>query len=142
MKNLFSTILIGLMASIQLVAQNPLGMWRSVDDKTGQAKSIIEIYEHQGEVHGKITQLLQKPQDSKCEKCSGDKKGQPVVGMTILWGLKAKDAKWSDGAILDPESGKEYKCTIWFENNKNTELKVRGYHWSGIYRTQTWYRVK
>lgn len=142
MKYLFSIILISILSGTNLVAQNPLGLWRTVDDKTGQAKSIIELYEYQGEIHGKITQLILKPQDSKCDKCSGDKKNQPLAGMTILWGLKAKDAKWGDGDILDPESGKEYNCTIWFENNKNTELKVRGYHWSGIYRTQTWYRLK
>lgn len=128
---------------LQLPAQSsPVGTWKTIDDKTGEAKSHIEIYETGGKLYGKIVELLRKGPDTVCEKCPGSKKDKKLVGMVIVEDLERKDDYWKNGSILDPESGKEYGCSIWFEDDATDELQVRGKHWTGLYRTQTWYRVK
>ncbi len=125
------------------IAQStPVGVWKTIDDKTGEAKSHIEIYETEdGKLQGKIIKLLQKPEDTTCSACPDDKKDQPLMEMVIVWGLKTYKDYWSYGKILDPENGKIYKCSVWLEDN-NT-LKVRGYvGFSALGRSQKWYRVE
>jgi uncharacterized protein (DUF2147 family) len=127
--------------SLNINAQNPIGIWKTIDDKTGEAKSHIEIYQTGNKYFGKIVKLLKSEPTKKCDKCPGTKKGKPLLGMLILENLTAHDDYWKNGTIMDPESGKEYGCSMWFEKNNDKELKVRGKHWTGIFRTQTWYRV-
>jgi uncharacterized protein (DUF2147 family) len=133
-----------LLIAVLLQAQSPAGTWKTIDDATGQAKSYIEIVESGGLFSGKVTKFLRADADPnrKCDKCTDSRKGQLILGMTILKSLRKTGAEWKGGTILDPEKGQEYKCTIWFEAGKTDVLNVRGYHWSGLWRTQTWYRVK
>ncbi len=136
------TVLSLLISTVCLTAQSPIGIWKTIDDNTGEAKSHVEIYEQGGKTYGKIVKLLQKDPDTKCKECTGAKKNQPLIGLVIVENLKKVKDYWGKGIIMDPENGKEYGCSIWFEDGKNEELKVRGKHWTGIYRTQTWYKVK
>ena len=124
-----------------LSAQSPVGVWKTIDDNTKEARSHVEIYEQGGKLYGKIIKLLDEDPSSLCEKCKGPKKNKPLIGLVIIEDLKTKKDYWAKGTILDPENGKEYGCSIWFEKDNNTQLKVRGKHWTGLYRTQTWYRV-
>ncbi|MEM1322575.1 MAG: DUF2147 domain-containing protein [Bacteroidota bacterium] len=127
--------------SVALQAQSPVGIWKTVDDKTGEEKSHVEIYEKDGRFYGRVVKLLQRPADTICPECPGDKKDQPVLGMEILWDLKAHKDYWSYGRILDPENGKTYKVSLYLE--KANELRVRGYiGFSALGRNQTWLRVK
>lgn len=124
-------------------AQNaPTGKWKTMDDKSGEARSHIEIYEQDGLYFGKIVKLLDEDPAILCEKCPGEKKNQPVIGMVIIENMKPFKDYWRKGNILDPESGNEYGCSIWFQDGNKDVLKVRGKHWTGLYRTQTWYRIK
>ena len=120
----------------------PVGVWKTIDDETGEAKSHVEIYKKDGAYYGKIVKLLQRSPDAVCEKCDGEKKNQPILGMVIIQDLEPHKDYWKKGSILDPESGNEYNCSIWFEEGEQDKLQVRGKHWTGLYRTQTWYRVK
>ena len=119
-----------------------VGQWKTIDDETGSAKSIVEITEENGQIVGKILKLFKKPeedQNPKCDKCSGDKKDKPVIGMTILWDLKKKgDSNWADGQILDPKNGKTYSCKAeLLEEGK--KLKVRGFIGISLLgRSQVW----
>lgn len=128
----------------QLAAQSnsPLGVWKSIDDKTGEAKSHVELYQKNGKTYGKVVKILTDKPNAKCDDCKGEKKGQPVLGLTIIENMTEVDGTWRNGTITDPESGNVYACVIWQESDKPNELKVRGKHWTGIYRTQTWYKVK
>ena len=131
-----------LMLNVSAFAQSsPLGTWKTIDDATGDAKSHVEIYEENGKLFGKVTKLLQRDPSTLCEKCPGDKKNKPVLGMLIIEDLQPVKDYWKKGSIMDPENGNEYGCSIWFEDGKSDELKVRGKHWTGLFRTQTWYRV-
>jgi uncharacterized protein (DUF2147 family) len=135
---------IQLFVVVLLQAQSPIGTWKTIDDATREAKSYIEISESGGLFSGKVTKFLRADADPnrKCDKCTDSRKGQLILGMTIVKSLRKSGAEWKGGTILDPEKGQEYKCTIWFEGGKTDVLQVRGYHWSGLWRTQTWYRVK
>ena len=142
MKQLFFSVFFLAVAAALSAQSSPVGVWKTIDDATGEAKSHVEIYEKEGVLHGKIVKLLQKAPDTLCESCPGDKKNKPVLGMIILEDLQPYKDYWRKGSILDPESGNEYGCSVWFENGNAQELKVRGKHWTGLYRTQTWHRVK
>lgn len=124
-----------------MCSQTLIGKWKTIDDETGQAKSIIEIYEQNGLYFGKITSLLQKDDQGKvCEKCSGADKNKPIEGLIILKNLKKEGKSFEGGHILDPKSGKIYKCEISFVHEN--EIKVRGYIGiSLIGRNQVWKRV-
>ena len=132
--SLFATI-------IHAQVSTPIGVWKTIDDVTGEAKSHIEIYEQNDMLHGKVVKLLQRGPDTICELCTGDKKNQPLIGMVILEGMKPNKKNWANGRIMDPENGKYYKCKIYMENDN--KLKVRGY--IGIElagRNQYWERVE
>lgn len=119
-----------------------VGTWKTIDDETGEAKSHVEIYQQNGKFYGKIIKLLAADPGVLCDKCDGKKKDKPVMGMVIVDGLQVYKDYWKKGTILDPKSGNEYKCSMWFEEGQTDALKVRGHHWTGLYRTQTWYRVE
>ena len=130
------------MGGLQAQDGSPFGVWKSIDDKTGEAKSHVEVYQKNGKMYGKIIKILTDKPNAKCDDCKGDKKGQPVMGMVIIEGMQEVDGAWRNGSILDPQNGNVYGCVIWLEKDEPNELKVRGKHWTGIFRTQTWYRVK
>ena len=141
-KSVIPVVFILLFLFYNLIAQSPAGVWKTIDDDTGESKSHVEIFEQNGAYFGKVVKLLKSDPGTICDECKGDKKDKPVLGMVILESMQATDYYWSKGTIMDPENGKEYGCSIWFEGGKMEELKVRGKHWTGLYRTQTWYRVK
>ena len=122
---------------------NPVtGIWKTIDDKSGQAKSLVKISEQNGVLFGQILKIYPQAwegEDPICIQCPAPKKDTKIVGMTIAWGFTKKEKKWEDGKILDPGNGKTYLCSIWLEN-ENT-LKIRGY-WGPFFRTQTWKRIK
>ncbi|NRD24069.1 DUF2147 domain-containing protein [Winogradskyella litoriviva] len=124
-----------------LSAQSVLGKWKTIDDSTGKARSIIEIYESDGKIYGKIIELINpKSNNPLCKQCKGDKKNQPIIGLIIIDGLSKNDDVYEDGTILNPENGKTYDCRLKFEDDEDT-LQVRGYL-AFFYKTQYWKRIK
>lgn len=117
------------------------GKWKTIDDETGKEKSIVEIFKKSdGKYYGKIVQLLQKPENNNCVKCTDDRKNKPLIGLEIIRGLKKDGDEFTGGSITDPKKGKSYKCTIKRDGDK---LDVRGYiGLSFIGRSQTWHKVK
>lgn len=124
---------------------SPLGKWKTIDDVTKKPKSIVEITEKDGMLEGKILKLFREPteeQNPKCDKCSGERKDKPIIGMNILWNLKKEGSKWSDGSILDPKNGSRYNSTIKVVDS-GKKLDVRGYIGISLLgRTQTWERAE
>lgn len=138
MKKLLATFVLSLF-SVMSFAQIE-GKWKTIDDQTNQAKSIVEIYKKSdGKYYGKISQLLAKPANANCVACKDDRKNKPLVGLEIIRGLEKDGNEFTDGTITDPKSGKTYKCTITRDGDK---LNVRGYvGFSLLGRTQTWQKV-
>src|SRR3989440_9922917 len=93
---------------------SPVGTWKTVDDETGRPKSIVRITEQDGELSGKGLQVLESPEGPHplCRRCEGERKDQPVEGMTILWGAKKDGASWRGGPNLDPQKGRTYRRTL------------------------------
>ncbi|HUR89109.1 MAG TPA: DUF2147 domain-containing protein [Ramlibacter sp.] len=122
-----------LFGAVSAFAQmSPVGLWRNIDDKTGEVKAEIRIVESNGAVSGRIEKVLKKDAkpDEKCGKCEDDRKDKPMVGLEIIRGAK----------ILDPENGREYRLELTpIEGGKT--LQVRGF-FGPFYRTQTWLRAQ
>jgi uncharacterized protein (DUF2147 family) len=113
-----------------------LGKWKTVDE-SGEEKSIIEIFERDGKVHGKIVKIFtQENPDPICDECPEDdpRHRKKIIGMEIIKDMQQGDNEYSGGSILDPQEGKIYRGKLWLEEGG---LKVRGY-WGPFYRTQTW----
>jgi len=127
------------------LAQNasPAGAWKNIDDKTGKPKALIRISEENGVLTGKIEKLYRpadQDQNPKCVKCSDARKDQPIIGMTILSGLKKDGDEYTGGDILDPQEGKTYRSKAKLIDN-GSKLEVRGYVGAPMFgRTQTWQR--
>jgi len=139
MTRLFVLFLLCL-SSIAANGQSPLGIWQTVDDTDGVAKSYIEIFEKEDQLYGKVIKLLPAATSTHCHKCKGEDRGRSLIDMEILKDLLPEGDKWSGGKILDPAKGKEYSCQISLEDD-NT-LKVRGFIGNPLFgRTQYWYRV-
>lgn len=122
----------------------PVGLWRTWDDKTGEAKSEVRISDNAGVLSGKVEKLVRKGADQKavCKPCTDDRKDQPLVGLEIIRGAKKAEGKavWEDGKILDPENGSTYTLRLTpVEDGK--KLDVRG-SIGPFGRTQTWTRVE
>lgn len=140
MKNVLSTLVLTVLTVFTIQAQTITGKWKTIDDETGEAKSIVEITEKNGKYYGKILEILTDKKDAKCDKCPGADKGKPIKGLTIIKGLKKDGSSYTGGTITDPGSGKEYKCAI--KLNGTNKLDVRGYVGiQALGRTQTWVRV-
>ena len=116
------------------------GMWKTIDDRDGSEKSVIEIYEQGGKLHGRVTKLLDGATYTTCDRCPGDQKGKPLVGMTIIHDLVKTPTGGTDGKVMDPNNGKTYDCYV--ELVSPDRLKLRGYIGvSALGRSQIWHRV-
>lgn len=127
----------------QALAASPLGVWKTIDDETGQPKSLVQITENNGLLQARIVKLFRKPDEDQnplCVKCDGERKNQPVIGMTILWGLRADGEKYSGGHVLDPKKGKIYNASLKVASD-GKQLEMRGFlGFSLLGRTQVWLR--
>lgn len=123
-------------------AQSIAGRWTTIDDNTGEQKSVVEIVEKDGKLYGKVIKIFIKPgedPDPVCDDCPEDdpRFNKKIIGMEIIKDMRKSGNEYTDGDILDPEVGKIYRCKLWMEDG---DLKVRGY-WGPFYRTQTWKKV-
>ena len=137
-------ILSAIIGSAALASElSPVGLWKTIDDKTGAPRGLVRIVEVKGEYQGKVEKIFPKPgedPDPKCEKCGGARHNQPVIGMIILWGLTKQGDDYQGGQILDPENGNVYRATMKLDG-RGGKLSVRGFiGFSLLGRTQTWVR--
>ena len=144
MKNTILISLILLFVNTGLNGQSVFGKWKTIDDETKKAKSIVEIYEHNGKLYGKILELFREPDedpDPVCDDCDqdDDRYNKKVVGMEIIRAMEKDDDEWEDGTILDPKNGKVYDCKLWVDEDDPNILNVRGYI-AFFFRTQIWLR--
>ncbi len=135
------TILLWIMISISLHAQvnQILGDWKTVDDKTGERRSVVTIYKaSDGLYYGKISRMLMyRELDLKCEACQGEDKNAPIEGLVIIRGMRAENGQLVGGKVLDPESGKFYYGKIYLKDGNlvlRGSLDKRGF----LGRNQTW----
>jgi len=120
-----------------------LGKWKTIDEEN-EPKSVVEIFQKDSLLYGKIIKLYRKPGediDPSCIECASDdpRYKKKVIGMEIMKDMKKTgENEYSEGTILDPSNGRVYSCKIWLEEGK---LKIRGY-WGPFFRTQAWHRLQ
>jgi uncharacterized protein (DUF2147 family) len=124
----------------------PVGSWHSIDDKTGELKSLVVISESAGVLTGHIAQLLRKEADQKavCKDCPDDRKDQPLLGLELIRGAKQVEGKnvWEGGTIVNPEGGTVYQLRM-TPIEGGQKLQVRGFvGFALLGKTQTWVRVQ
>ncbi len=138
MKLCLFMILLGLNS---VSAQSIFGKWKTVDDNDIE-KSIVEIYEENGEVFGKVTRILKDDErDKRCTECKDEQKDQKIEGMVIIKNLTKDEGKYANGEITDPENGKTYDAEVWLDEENPDRLKVKG-SLLVFSKTQEWKRVK
>jgi len=136
------TVLLVSLLCLPALAADAAGRWRTIDDETGQAKSIVEIERSADGVYsGKIIELFNPSRpDPACDKCSDDRKDQPITGMDIIRNMRANGSDaYSGGTILKPDEGKVYKSKMKLIDN-GAKLEVSGCVLF-ICRSQTWERI-
>ena len=143
MRKLFILLMImcGICAHVGAQVGAILGEWKTVDDKTGEQRSVVTIYKgSDGLYYGKVSRLLMYQElDLKCEACQGEDKNAPIEGLVIIRGMKAENGQLVGGKVLDPESGKFYYGKIYLKDGKlvlRGSLDKRGF----LGRNQTWVR--
>lgn len=117
-----------------------IGVWFNTE-KTAQ----IEIMENDAELIGKIIWIKHEEGDpvtfTDLVNSDSSLRSRPLMGLTILEGLKYKNGIWYDGKIYDPESGTSYTCEL--QLKKKDVLEIKGYLGeSWVSRTVEWKRVK
>lgn len=122
---------------------SPVGLWKTIDDASGKPSALIRITENNGELQGRIEKLFRSAEDDqnpKCTLCKDARKDQPIVGMTIVSGLKKDGNEYTGGEILDPKNGKIYKSKLAVQEG-GKKLEVRGYVGVPMFgRSQVWLR--
>ncbi len=119
---------------------SPVGLWKNIDDETKQPKALIRISDQDGVFNGRIEKILTDKPDAVCDKCTDERKDQPVQGMTIITGMKKDGDAWGGGEILDPNNGKVYRSSMRLVDD-GRRLEVRGFVGIPLFgRTQTWIR--
>jgi len=143
MKTLILASALCLASTLALAQATPAGLWKTIDDETKQEKSLVRLSEAGGVLTGKIEKITDPAkQDSKCDKCTDERKDKPTLGMTIVEGVKKnpEEAYWDGGTILDPNNGKIYKVRMTPKADGKV-LEVRGFI-GPFYRNQQWIRVE
>jgi uncharacterized protein (DUF2147 family) len=142
MKKILLVVVALILAPFAFANDSPVGLWKTIDDKSGKPRSIVRIVEENGEFKGTVEKGLEEGEspDRVCDKCDPPRKGQKILGMTFMWGLKKDGNEFKGGEILDPDNGKIYKCKMKLVDG-GKKLDVRGFIGiSLIGRTQTWLR--
>lgn len=131
-----------LFAPLSFAEDSPVGLWKTIDDKTNKPRSLVRIVEENGEYKGIVEKGLREDDNPErvCEKCDAPRKNQKIQGMTFMWGLKKDGNEFKGGEILDPENGKIYRCKMKLVDG-GKKLDVRGFIGIALIgRTQTWWR--
>jgi uncharacterized protein (DUF2147 family) len=130
-----------------LFADDISGTWQQIDDKSGAPKAVIVIQKEDNNTYsGKIVKVTPRvgytPQKT-CNKCPAPYTNQPILGMTILKGLKQVDGtnNYERGRIMDPLAGKIYDAKMRL-NSTGKRLTLRAsIGVSVLGRNQTWIRA-
>jgi uncharacterized protein (DUF2147 family) len=120
------------------------GFWQQADDD-GFVGGWFYFSEKNGLYEGRLVKMFKKPGSvdfsDKCEKCEGDQKNAPMLGLTIVKGMKRDGRSYEEGSILDPRDGTLYHALMKLSDD-GKELEVRGYLGiSALGQSQFWKRL-
>ncbi len=144
-KQLIGALLLSAVSSFSF-AEDIIGLWQSIDDKTGAPKALVEIRKEADNTYaGKVVKLTPRagytPKET-CVDCPPPYTNKPIIGLDVVTGLKSTDGlNYTSGRILDPNTGKLYSLKAKLSSN-GKRLHLRGYLGiSALGRNQIWIRV-
>ncbi|WP_081620804.1 DUF2147 domain-containing protein [Methylophilus methylotrophus] len=128
--------------SFVYASNTPEGLWKAHDDK-GMPTGYIRVKGVDGVYTGVIEKGLETDREDKyCHACKDERKGQKLVGMTMMKNVKANGDAYEGDEILDPFSGNTYRVKLQLKNAGNV-MEVRGFIGLSLFgRTQVWQRVE
>jgi uncharacterized protein (DUF2147 family) len=124
------------------VMDSPLGLWKTFD-VDGHVESLVRIKAHNGVLYATVIKVLAseaKDENVRCTWCEGKRKDRPIVGMTIMGGMKRDGNEWAGGWIFDPKRDLTAKCRIELLDG-GRRLRVRGYLTFFLGETRYWQRI-
>lgn len=145
-KQLIGALLLSAVSSFSF-AEDIIGLWQSIDDKTGAPKALVEIRKEADNTYaGKVVKLTPRagytPKET-CVNCPPPYTNKPIIGLDVVTGLKSTDGfNYTSGRILDPNTGKLYSMKAKLSSN-GKRLHLRGYLGvSALGRNQIWIRAE
>lgn len=145
-KQLIGALLLSAVSSFSF-AEDIIGLWQSIDDKTGAPKALVEIRKEADNTYaGKVVKLTPRagytPKET-CVDCPAPYTNKPIIGLDVVTGLKSTDGlNYTSGRILDPNTGKLYSLKAKLSSN-GKRLHLRGYLGvSALGRNQIWIRAE
>jgi uncharacterized protein (DUF2147 family) len=146
MQTLFAAAWLALLAVESASAEEPVvsGLWQQVDAATGKTEGWFLFAERDGLFEGRIAKMFMEPGDDpnpRCDRCEGDQKKAPFLGLAIINGMRRHGLEYEDGTILDPRNGTRYRALMHLSPDGQT-LVVRGYQGIALLgQDQTWVRL-
>jgi uncharacterized protein (DUF2147 family) len=130
--------------SVRAAEPSAVGLWEQVDEKSGKPESWFKITERNGVYVGNIVKIFFKPGEDEnwvCDKCEGDERGKPVLGLALIKGMQRKGLEYENGTIMDPRDGSVYSALMKISPD-GQKLEVRGFLGiSFLGRSQMWNRL-
>jgi uncharacterized protein (DUF2147 family) len=141
---MLGVLLLSAAAPLRAAEPTAAGLWEQVDDKTGKAESWFKIVERNGVYEGGIVKIFFKPGEDEnwtCDKCEGADRGKPVLGLTMIKGMRRNGLSYENGTILDPRDGSVYRALMRVSPD-GQKLEVRGYLGISLFgQSQVWNRL-
>src|SRR5881227_1328836 len=123
-------LLLGIAGSALRAAEpTAVGVWEQVDEKSGKAESWFKITERNGVYGGAIVKIFFKPGEDEnwvCSKCEGAERNAPVLGLTLIKGMRRNGSEYENGTIMDPRDGSVYRALMRVSPD-GQKLEMRGY---------------
>ena len=138
----FKALILLLCFPALMQSKEVIGKWKIIKEETGEARSIVKIYEEDGEVYGQVIRILNEAKrDKLCTKCKGEDKNKKIEGLILMKHFHKDGEEYVDGTIMNPDDGKIYKSKMWLDEDNPDLLNVGGY--VGIfYKTVQWQRYE